>query len=648
MMELSSGADQIARILLKTRIMEEKFINSEDEKIFKKIIASIKSVNDIIVQVKDQIDDETRVKPLEIIKKSVEDYLLSFRAYAGLMRKQKAAKTAMELNAEDIQKTCLASKDRQYALMQSQITKSSTFITIVSLCALVFGVCIAFALTRIIISPIKTVVGALKDIAQGEGDLTRRINIDTKDEMGELAKWFNAFVSRLNHIIVDIGTNSETVTASSGEVLSVSERMAEEAESLSERSNSVAAAAEEMSVSMNSVAAASEQASSNLGMVASAAGYMKQSLTGIASNCEKARTVSENASAKVRTASERVERLGDSARDISRVTEVITDIAEQTNLLALNATIEAARAGEAGKGFAVVAGEIKGLATQTAEATLDIKEKIRGIQASTDDTVKDVEQITSVISEVADIVSAIAGAIEEQSASAIEIAENIEQASAGISEVNENVAQSSQVASEISGSISKVNTVAVEMTSHSQVMKNSARDLSELSSNLREMIGVFKVSIDEAGTNGDDNDNMNETQVVDFMPWSDKFELGIASIDEQHSELVKMVNELHRAMKLKRGAKETGSVLERLADYTVYHFSHEEKLFETHQYPDRMQHKVIHDELVAKVVDFKKQFDQGRAGLSMDLMVFLTDWLKNHIMKTDKAYVSFLREKGVN
>jgi len=644
MMELSSGADQIARILLKTRIMEEEFINSEDEKIVEKIITSLMAVDKIIAQVKDKIDDEARVKPLDIIQKSVEDYLASFRAYAGLTKNQQIVKAAMEVNAEDIQKTCLESKDRQYALMQSQISKSSTFITIVSLCALVFGIFIAFTLTKIIISPIKTVVAALKDIAQGEGDLTRRINIDTKDEMGELAKWFNAFVSRLNHIIVDIGTNSETVTASSGEVLSVSERMAEEAESLSGRSNTVAAAAEEMSVSMNSVAAASEQASSNLGMVTSAAGHMKQSLTEIASNCEKAKIISDNASVKVRTASERVELLGESARDITRVTEVITDIAEQTNLLALNATIEAARAGEAGKGFAVVADEIKGLATQTAEATLDIKEKIRGIQASTDDTVRDVEQITIVISEVADIVSAIADAIEEQSASAIEIAENIEQASAGIAEVNENVAQSSQVASEISGSISKVNTVAVEMTSQSQVMKNSARDLSELSSNLREMIGVFKVSVDEADT----HDNLDNVQVAELMPWSDKLELGIASIDEQHRELVKMVNELHRAMKLKRGAREAGYVLEQLADYTVYHFGHEEKLFEIHQYPDRMNHKVIHDELVSKVVEFKTQFDKGKAGLSMDLMVFLTDWLKNHIMKTDKAYVPFFREKGVN
>jgi methyl-accepting chemotaxis protein len=341
-------------------------------------------------------------------------------------------------------------------------------------------------------------VAALRDISEGEGDLTQRINIDTQDEIGELANCFNAFIARLNKIIGGIGRNSETVTASSGELLSVSEQMADHAEDLSARSNSVATAAEQMSSSMNSIAAASEQAAANLEMVSGSAGQMKLTLGEVAVNCEKARNVSDNASLKIKTASTRVALLGSAARDINKVTETITDIAEQTNLLALNATIEAARAGEAGKGFAVVAGEIKGLASQTAEATLDIKEKIQSIQRSTEDTVKDVEQITQVISEVTHIVAAIAAAVEEQSAAASEVAENIEQASAGIGEVNQNVAESSQVACEISEDISKVNRVAVDMTTRSSQMKKNAQVLSDLSSKLKNMIGVFKVSHDDA------------------------------------------------------------------------------------------------------------------------------------------------------
>ncbi len=645
-MELSSGVDEIAKILLNTRILEKEFINTEEVSLFEKIIQNIESIDRVIANVKEKIDDEDATKPLEGIQQEVNAYLSSFQSYAGLMNEQNATERQMETIAADIQKICLDTKDSQLDMMQAQIVKSSSFITIVSVFAVVFGVLIAFFLARMIITPIKTVVGALKDIAQGEGDLTRRIDVHSKDEIGELARWFNAFIVRLNKIVVGIGSNSETVTASSGELLSVSERMARDAEDLSGRSSSVAAAAEQMSSSMNSVAAASEQAATNLEVVADSAGQMKITLGRVAGNCEEARGVSDNAGLKVKTASKRVGLLGAAAMDINKVTEVITDIAAQTNLLALNATIEAARAGEAGKGFAVVAGEIKGLAAQTAEATLDIKEKIKGIQDSANDTVKDVEEITRVISQVTEIVAVIAEAIEEQSASATQVAQNIEQASMGIADVNENVAQSSQVASEISQDISQVSHVAADMTAQGSRMKQSARDLSDLSSKLRNMIGVFKVSVDDADLEMDSG--IKSEDIPELMPWSDRLVTGIDRIDDQHKRLVKMINELHRAMKMKKGARESGRILDGLAEYTKVHFANEEQMFEEFGYPDRVEHKDYHDKLVAQVMDFKAQFDEGRAALSMDLMVFLTDWLKNHIMKTDKAYVPFLKEKGVN
>ncbi len=651
MMELSSGADQVAKILLKTRILEKEFMRTEDEAIYQQIIQNISSIEDAISYIRETIDDEEKTKPLEGIQEAVNVYIGSFKRHAELMKSQQTAEEQMESNASDIEAICLKSKESMHTQMQAQIVSSTTFITLVSIFAVIFGVLIAFVLIRIIITPIKKVVAALKDISQGDGDLTQRIEIDTKDEIGELAKWFNAFISRLNNIIVDIGANSETVTASSGELLSISEQMSEDSDDLSSRSNAVAAAAEQMSSSMDSVAAASEEASTNLGTVSDAASQMKQTLNEVAQNCEKARGVSDNAATKVKTASERVELLGTSARDISQVTEVITDIAEQTNLLALNATIEAARAGEAGKGFAVVASEIKGLAAQTAGATLDIKEKISSIQESTDDTVKDVNQITMVISEVTEIVSAIAAAIEEQSASATQVAENIDQASVGIVEVNENVAQSSQVSTEIAEDISRVHGVSKEMTNRSSRMKQSAQELSALSGKLRDMIGVFKVSVDEAdgGTvNEDSSTKMDAADIPDLMPWGDKLKIGITQIDAQHKELVKMINELHRAMKMKIGAKEAGQILTRLADYTVYHFENEENLFETHQYPERDAHKEYHDKLVGQVLEFKREFQEGRAALSMDLMQFLTDWLRDHILETDKAYVPFFKEKEID
>jgi len=370
---------------------------------------------------------------------------------------------------------------------------------------------------------------------------------------------------------------------------------------------------------------------------------MQSTLAEVAQSCDKARSISGSAADQVNKASNRVANLGHSAQEISKVTEVITEIAEQINLLALNATIEAARAGEAGKGFTVVASEIKSLAGQTARATEDIKEKVSGIQNSTGDTVKDVGEISNVISDVNEIVTTIAAAVEEQSASATEVANNVEQASIGIEDVNANVAQTSQVSSEIAKDISVVNTVSDDMSARSILMKQSAGDLKDLSSNLRKMISVFKVSVKTERSG--ENSVLTQRDVQELMPWGPKLSLNIKEIDDQHKTLVSLINELHKAMKLKTGSKKAGEILKDLAEYTVYHFDFEKKLFEQHGYPDMQEHLKIHDDLVAKVMDFKKQHDEGRAALTMDLMDFLTDWLKDHIMKTDKSYVPFLKGK---
>nr|NJM03879.1 bacteriohemerythrin [Desulfobacula sp.] len=442
---------------------------------------------------------------------------------------------------------------------------------------------------------------------------------------------------------MNIGRKTETVAASSSEVFMASGRMHEESSDLSSRSNSVAAAAEEMNSSMHTVAAASEEASTNISMVADAAGLMQSNITGIAQNCTEAGKISGRAKQQVGKAKENVGRLGEAAKEITGVTQVITDIAEQTNLLALNATIEAARAGEAGKGFAVVAGEIKNLAAQTAQATESIREKIEGIQNSTRETVQEVGAISEVISSVDHIVHEIAEAVEEQSRTATEVAGNIEQASIGIAEVNENVAQSSQVASEIAKDIARVDGIASEMSKRAGGLTNGAKDLDQLSLDLRRMISIFRVSMDQGAAVPDSG--AGEKQVPDLMPWRPALETQIPEIDTQHKELVRLINLLHRAMKQQKGAREAGGILNDLAKYTVFHFGFEEDRFKTHGYPETENHQKIHRDLVARVKSFQADFEKGRATVTMDLMDFLTDWLKSHIMKTDMAYVPFLKDK---
>ncbi len=513
-----------------------------------------------------------------------------------------------------------------------------------TLCCVIIMVLIGLLLRFMVIRPITEIAEGLKDTAQGEGDLTTRLASQRVDEIGVLANWFDAFLEKLNSIIVDIGANAETVTAASGEVLSVSVQTSEGADDLYSRANTVAAAAEEMSVNMNSVAAACEQSSINVKTVSEATGDMKRTLDGVVESCGRAREIADNAAQGVDKASGKVELLGEAAREISKVTEVITEIAEQTNLLALNATIEAARAGDAGKGFAVVAAEIKQLAAQTGEATLNIREKIEGIQNSTNDTVAEVGNIAGVIQDVTEIVGTVTQAIEEQSRTTTEVAENVQQAAAGIGEVSENVAQSSLVSAEITRDITQVNNEADNILQRSAQMNRSARDLSNLSFTLRDMISVFKVSAGE--TSPERGTDLPVADIPDLMVWGPKLATGISEVDDQHKKLVGMVNQLHRAMKMKMGAAEAGNILTELAEYTVYHFGHEEALFERHGYPEAGNHKRAHDKLVAQVLEFQKGFQEGEAALTMDLMDFLKNWLQNHILETDMKYVPFLQEKG--
>ncbi|MCD4718809.1 MAG: methyl-accepting chemotaxis protein [Desulfobacula sp.] len=409
--------------------------------------------------------------------------------------------SAIGKNLDKVEKNNLLSiKGTEVLLSRSAKTVSSSIAIIIvavgAICCVFILVLLGLLVGHSVIVPIKTISEGLKDTARGEGDLTKRLASKRSDEIGILAGWFDAFLERLNAIIIDIRGNAETVTTASGEVLTISEDMSKGADELSHRASTVAVAAEEMSVNMNSIAAASEQASVNVGVVANSASQMKNTLNEVVQNCDQARGIVDSASERISIATDKVERLGLAARAINKVTEVITEIAEQTNLLALNATIEAARAGEAGKGFAVVASEIKDLATQTRKATLNIKEKILGIQHSTDETVSEVGSISHVIADVIEIVTTISCAIEEQSASAALVADNIEQTSKGIDEVNNNVTQSSQVSSEIAKDIIEVNTEAKKMNERSTRMNGKARDLSDLSGALRDLISVFKVSDD--------------------------------------------------------------------------------------------------------------------------------------------------------
>ena len=356
----------------------------------------------------------------------------------------------------------------------------------------VLFIAIAIVLAGAISRPLHEATDMLRDVAEGDGDLTRTLDVRSKDEIGEMARWFNLFIEKIRVLVSEAVENSRTVSRSSGTLLEISRTMNRQATETSERANMVAAASEEINTSIQTVAASMEQTTQNTNMVASASEQMAATIGEIARNAEKARSITDQAVAETRNTTGTMDRLGSAAGDISKVTATITDISEQTNLLALNATIEAARAGDAGKGFAVVANEIKTLAQQTAEATEDIRKQVDGIQGTTQETVDQIRNVAGIIQGIDEIIGTIATAIEEQSSATREIASNVMQASDGLVEVNGNLAQSSGVMGGIARDIGEMDHAATDMKGQSAAVTETAEQLERLSASLQSALGRFR------------------------------------------------------------------------------------------------------------------------------------------------------------
>ncbi len=387
--------------------------------------------------------------------------------------------------------------DAQVAELAAQAQRQAralvTTMLIITLCTTGLVIGLVVVTTRRVVQPIRRATEMLKDISSGQGDLTVQLQVNTNDEIGAMARYFNEFVGKLRGIMAEVAQHSTTVGASAEEMSATSSMLASGSEKMLEQANGVAAATEEMSTSVTGVSAGAEEMSTSVNTVAAAIEEMSSSLSEVARNCTQAAHVAASADSKAGATGETMERLNASSSEIGKVLDTISDIADQTNLLALNATIEAASAGEAGKGFAVVANEVKELAKQTAVATEQISRQIEEMQANTGSAVAAIRDISGIIREVSEITQTIASAVEEQSATTNEIASNIGGASRAATDIAKNIQQISAASNEIASNIQGVNKSAQESASGATETNASAEELARMAARLRELVGQFKV-----------------------------------------------------------------------------------------------------------------------------------------------------------
>ncbi|MGE4298825.1 MAG: methyl-accepting chemotaxis protein [Desulfovibrionaceae bacterium] len=362
-----------------------------------------------------------------------------------------------------------------------------------------------------------------------EGDLLVRYHAGDADEdttearasFLELELSLAATTENLAALLRQVQTSAGTVSTMASDFLSVasdlrsgSDTMAQQAgavagatEEMSMNINSMASAAEEMSVNVSTISATAEQMSATMGGVSSNVQNLTEAINAIAANAHDGASVATRAMDMAGGATATMRTLGDAAKEIGKVTDVIKRIAEQTNLLALNATIEAASAGDAGRGFAVVAGEIKELANQSAKAAEDIANKIQGIQATTDDAVTVIAEVTGIIGNINEAVGTITSAVENQTRSATDIAQSVEETNKGAGSIARSIAELSKGAGDMSqnaGEVAKgvnevaqsvvgVSTQARAANTGAEQVNTSAANLAKVAGQLGKAVSKFKV-----------------------------------------------------------------------------------------------------------------------------------------------------------
>ncbi|PAE15968.1 methyl-accepting chemotaxis protein [Virgibacillus sp. 7505] len=384
-------------------------------------------------------------------------------------------------------------------------TVSGWFISTVTIISIILGILLSLLLLRSILVPLRSLNRQLEDIAQGDADLTQKVAVKNKDEFGQLASSFNAFVHSLAGIVKQISSSSQQVAAASEELSATSEQSRATSDQISQSMKEIALTStnqsnmtEQSSGSITEILESLSNVADNTNSISENASFMKDKAELGASSVNMMSEQMTVIHHSVKEAGSGLESLVRSTTEISHMSSLITDISEQTNLLALNAAIEAARAGEQGKGFAVVADEVRKLADETNQSANHIKHLVSTIEKDSKETVNNIQNVQQNVNsgmnyanESQQKFNQILNLVGQVTAQIQEVAAATQQLTAGVEVVQHSLSTLETGSKETASSSKAIASATEEQLSSMEDISNAAVSLSDLAEELQTIVNRF-------------------------------------------------------------------------------------------------------------------------------------------------------------